>query len=583
MSYAGKLNRKLGRLFGAAAAAFEEDGCLVLKGTLARWQDIVAAGRLAVGMRGFKARYRGLVNKIVFSGGVPAARLPPITDFALEGLAPDVLVIGAGVIGAAIARELTRFKLDVLLVEKEHDVGMQASSRNDGMVHPGIDLKRGSRKHFYNMRGNMMYDAFAGELGVPLVRSGQYLCFTNPLLIPILFLSKIYWRRLGVPRVRVVLKKKLRVLEPGIKRDVAAALFFPTAASVCPFNITIAAAENAVQNGARLSLDTAVLGMETRSGRVISVTTNRGVVHPKVVVNAAGVFSDDIAAMGGDQFFSIHPRRGTNMIFDKKVSARIVHTIASKLGSMSGSFSKSSHSKGGGVITTAHGNILVGPDALETCERENYDTTKESLRATIEKFKQTAPALSEADIIAYFTGVRAPTYEEDFVVCKGMRTANIVHAAGIQSPGLTAAPAIAADVARFAVEILGDVFGAAPELNEAFNPYREAIPHLAAMSAAARNELIKKNPDYGVIVCRCEEVSRGEILDALRRPVPCDTLDGVKRRVRPGSGRCQGGFCGPPILKIIAEEKHIPLVSVTKNGRGTVLCTEIKASYRGGS
>jgi glycerol-3-phosphate dehydrogenase len=579
------LARALTKRFGGAVSALPEDGCVVLRGTLDDWQDIVAAGGLAVRMRGFKG-HRGLVNKIELVGPLPmatrrpAAKLPPLSDAAanlpvLEGETPDVLVIGAGVIGASIARELTRYSVRVLLVEKEHDVAMAASGRNDGMVHPGIDLRRGTAKHHYNMLGNKMYDAFARELGVRLVRSGQYLCFTNPLLVPILYLSHLYWRYLGVPGVRVVLKNELRRVEPGIKDDVAAALYFPTAASVCPFDVTIAAAENAVQNGARLSLDTAVLGMRVEGGRIVSVATNRGTLYPKVVVNAAGVFSDDIAAMAGDQFFSIHPRRGVNSILDKKISPRLVRTIASKMGDVS----KRAHSKGGGLVTTAHGNLLVGPDAEETCERENYATTRESVAATFAKFKQTAPALSEAEIITYFAGVRAPTYEEDFVVCKGQRTANIVHAAGIQSPGLTAAPAIAADVARFAAEILEAAGGSPPALNTAFNPLRPPIPHVAALDKDSRHELIRRRPDYGVILCRCEEVSKGEILDALRRPIPCDTLDGVKRRVRPGMGRCQGGFCGPLVLRLIAEEAGLPFEAVTKNGRGRVLRGATKSPY----
>ncbi|MDR3284418.1 MAG: NAD(P)/FAD-dependent oxidoreductase [Treponema sp.] len=555
----------------------EEDGCLVLKGRLGNWQDIVKAGRIAVTIRGFKGRYRGLVNKIALTGGtIPPAKLPPVMDSALEGLVPDVLVIGAGITGAAIARELTRYKLKVLLVEKEHDVGMQASGRNDGMVHSGLDLKPGTQKHYYNKRGNRMYACLARELGVPFTQSGQYLCFTNPLLIPFLYLTYFHWKRLEVPGARVVLKKELRQREPGVNRDVVAALHFPTTGAVCPFTMTIAFAENAVQNGAQVSLDTAVLGMEKKDRRVVSVKTNRGTVYPKVVVNAAGVFSDDVAAMAGDQFFSIHPRRGTNSILDKKISPHLVRTSASKLGDIA----KSTHSKGGGLITTAHGNLLVGPDAVETYERENYATAKESVDATFAKFRATAPALNQGQIITYFTGVRAPTYEEDFVVSKGHNTVNIVHAAGIQSPGLTAAPAIAVDAARFAAEILGCFFDAPPAMNEAFNPVRDPIPHVAAMDENARHELIQRNPDYGIILCRCEEVSKGEILDALRRPIPCDTVDGVKRRVRPGMGRCQGGFCGPLILNLIATEKNIPLEAVTKNGRGSVLCGQTKSSYR---
>jgi glycerol-3-phosphate dehydrogenase len=379
--------------------------------------------------------------------------------------------------------------------------------------------------------------------------------------------------RLGVKGARVCLKRELRRVEPGLSEGIAAALFFPTCGSVCPFNLTIAFAENAVQNGARISLDTMVLGMETQGGRIVSVRTNRGTVRPRAVVNAAGVFSDEIARMAGDQFFSIHPRRGTNAILDKKISPRLVRTIASSLGDRA----RESHSKGGGLVMTAHGNLLVGPDAVETFERENYATSRDSIRASFAKFAHTSPALKEGQIIAYFTGVRAPTYEEDFVVQKGRRVRNIVHLAGIQSPGLTAAPAIALDGARFAAEILEEA-GEKLLPNDSFNPVRPPIPRPSAMGDGERAALIGRNPDYGVILCRCEEVSKGEILEALRRPVPCDTLDGVKRRVRPGSGRCQGGFCGPLVLGLIAREKHLRPEDVTKNGRGAVLACGVKAA-----
>jgi glycerol-3-phosphate dehydrogenase len=280
-----------------------------------------------------------------------------------------------------------------------------------------------------------------------------------------------------------------------------------------------------------------------------------------------------MAGMAGDRFYSIHPRRGTNSILDKKTLGVVVGAIASKRGKST----KAAHSKGGGIIKTAHGNLLIGPDAVETWERENFATQASSVNATFAKFQDTSPLLNTGQIITYFTGVRAPTYEEDFVVRRGIRTANLVHAAGIQSPGLTAAPAIALEAARLCREVLEARNRLCPEKPD-FNPIRVPIPHTAAMAHAEREALIKANPDYGLILCRCEEVSKGEILDSLRRPVPCDTVDGVKRRVRPGMGRCQGGFCGPLILQLIAEETGISLDEVAKAGPGgEILCGIVKA------
>ena len=566
MSYLDRINKKLCGTFGDRVRAVEADDCVVLEGELENWDDLVRAGCMAAPRGRWKRRYAGLVNRIRFGGaGIEPMTVPASRDTALEGRRPDVLVIGGGVTGCAIARELSRYRLDILLIEKEHDLAMHASSRNDGMVHPGLDLRRGTKKYHYNLRGNRMYDQITRELGVPFERTGQYLCFSNPLFTPLLYLSLLYWKWMKIPGARVIGKRELHRREPGLKGNLSAALFFPSAGAVCPFNLTIACGENAVQNGARISLDTAALDMKVEGGRITEVTTNRGRLYPRVVVNAAGVFADTVAAMAGDQFYSIHPRRGTNSILDSKYTGIVARTIVSKMGT---SWAKS-HTKGGGIIRTAHGNLLVGPDAVETWERENFATRRSSVEAVFKKFEDTSPLLNQSQIIACFTGVRAATYEEDFVVCGGRKTANLVHAAGIQSPGLTAAPAIAQDAARFALEILGAMTGQRPEPNPDFNPLRGPIPHAAAMDDAGRRVLIAENPDYGIILCRCEEVSRGEILDSLRRPVPCDTLDGVKRRVRPGSGRCQGGFCGPLILRLIAGEKGVPFEAVTKSGPGS--------------
>jgi glycerol-3-phosphate dehydrogenase len=580
-----RLNKKLYAEFAGKVQARESDGCLLLEGELDNWDDIVWAGSLAVHARKKVTRrflrdlqkdtvnrLGGVVNNIRYSGGErQPMHVPSLHDNILDGQKPDVLVIGGGISGCTIARELARYKLDILLVEKEHDLAMHASSRNDGMVHPGVDLKKGSWKYHYNLQGNALYPQLCEDLGVDFDRNGQLVCFSNPLMKPTLYLSLLYWKWLGVP-ARVVGKKELRLLEPGLKEDLVAALSFPSTGVVCPYNLTIACGENAVQNGARLSLDTAVLGMETEGGCITAVRTNRGMVYPRVVINAAGVFADEIAAMASDRFYSIHPRRGSNAILDKKFTQVLAQNNVAKFGTAS----KKTHTKGGGVVRTVHRNILVGPDALETPERENFTTTRESIETTIHKFTATCTKLNIGQLITCFTGIRAPVYEEDFIVCKGRRCTNIIHAAGIQSPGLTAAPAIAIDVASWTVEIL-EATGQKVSPNTSFNPVRARIPHLAVMDEEKRAALIQQNADYGIIICRCEEVSKGEIIDSLRRPIPCDTVDGVKRRVRPGMGRCQGGFCGPLVLRIIADEKGIPYETVSKNGGDScILCGPTK-------
>lgn len=558
MSYCTRINRKLNERFGGAVTAVERDDCLVLEGVLERWEDIVAAGLLAINRR----RYDGLVNDIRFTGGeIPPMRLPTLSDEALEGALPDVLIIGAGVVGCAIARECARYDMQILLVDKEHDVAMQASCRNDGMVHPGVDLLPGQVKRRYNRRGNRMYDQVCSELDVPFRRSGQYLCFQNKKLAAAAFVAQIYYKLFG-PHCRFVGAAEFHRLEPNMSSNIQAALFFPAAGVVSPYGLTIAYAENAVDNGVCLSLDTAVLGMTLDGDRIVSVRTNRGVIYPKIVINAAGVFSEEIARMANDRFFSIHPRKGTNTILDQK-AARRMNTIVSSFGTSS---TKKKHTKGGGLVKTIDNSTLVGPDAVETYRKEDYTTAAENVADVFEKQKMTDPALHLRDAITYFSGVRAATYEEDFVIRKGRRTRNLVHAAGIQSPGLTAAPAIAVDVSRMAAELLGETREV--NKNPAFNPVNHAVLRPNDLSDADRDALIREQPDYGEIICRCEQVSRGEVKAALHRGVPCDTLDGIKRRVRPGMGRCQGGFCGPLVLQIIAEETGLPLERVEKNEPG---------------
>ena len=565
-----RMNVKLKKAFGGRVTASLEDNYIVLRGSLDKWDDVVAAGMMCAEPHSDCH----VVNDIVFTGAEPQPmRMPRLHDAALDGDKPDVLIIGGGISGCSIARELMRYKLDVLLLEKECDLAMGASGRNDGEVHPGVDLRKGSLKHKYIRRANHMYAAVCAELDVPFSRVGQYACFEDEKLLPAIRLYAL--RRRFVDKIedtRIVSGDEVRKAEPAISPDVAFALYNPSSGCVSPYNLTIAYGENAVNNGARISLNTAVTAMEVENGEIKSVSTNRGTVYPKLVINCAGVFSDEVARMAGDRFFSIHPRRGTNSILDKKAGTRFA-----SIGSITGSKTPGkTHTKGGGILHTVHDNLLVGPDAVETYERENTATNPDSIERVFNKQKLTMPELSERDIITYFTGVRAATYEEDFIIENGRRTKNIIHVAGIQSPGLTTAPAVAQDVAQMAVKALGGA-----ERNVFFNPVRHAPPHLAAMDDCERAELIRKNPDYGTIVCRCEEVSKGEILDALKSPVCPPTIDGVKKRVRPGMGRCQGGFCSPLVTKIIADYLGVLLAEVKKSSADAPIVFESRKGGRG--
>lgn len=556
------LEKRVRKRYGNTVSVRYRNRSVVVSGQLDSWDDIIGACRMCVQ----KDRRIHVVNDIVLrKAQIPKMRTPSFTDDTLEGARPDVLIIGGGISGTSIARELSKWKLDILLVEKESDLAMQASGRNDGEVHPGVDLNKGSLKQHYVLKGNRIYGKICRELDVPFVRCGQYVGFKEKSAYPVL---KAYaWQRkhvCGVSDTKIIKGTELEKKEPSLNKEFAFALYNPSAGCVCPYSLTIAYGENAVQNGARISLGTAVLSMEVTDGEIRSVRTNRGTIYPRLVINAAGVFAEEVAKMAHDRFYSIHPRRGTNSILDKK-AGNIVHGIAS----VKNLKKTGGHTKGGGILHTVHDNLLVGPDAVETYEKENFATRQSSIDAVFERQQKTTEKLKRQDVITYFTGVRAPTFEEDFVIERGRRTKNLIHCAGIQSPGLTTAPAVALDIEKMAVQMLRRVRPV--EKNETFDPIRKGIPELRKMKKEERNRMIQENPDYGEIICRCEEISRGEILDALRSPVPVYTTDGVKKRVRPGMGRCQGGFCMPLVAKLIHEETGIPLADIRKSDTEAVI------------
>ncbi len=560
-----RVQRKLNKTFGNAVTAVREGDTIRVSGSLPTWEDILKACNMAVSK---DKRRVHVVNDITLEGAEPIPmRVPSVRDDALDGKHVDVLVIGGGISGTSIARELAKWDLDILLVEKEADFALQASGRNDGEVHPGIDLGKGSLKQKYVLEGNHMYDRVCADLNVPFRRIGQYACFTQGYLRPAVTLLAL-WRKYhdGVTDVKIVGKEQLLRDNPTMNPDFAFAMYNPSAGIVSPYNLTIAYAENAAQNGVELSLNTAVLSMDTDGGAITAVHTNRGTVYPTVVVNAAGVFADDVAEMAHDRFYSIHPRRGTDTIQDVK-SAKIINTIASIIEVNKQALT--SHTKGGGLMQTAHGNVLAGPDAVECRGKEDFSTRPESIRTIYHKQQKTVPAADPRDIITYFTGVRAPTFEEDFVIEWGRNCQNLYHVGGIQSPGLTSAPAFALDVANDVAERIGQTRPVSK--NERFDPRRKGIPELRKMAPEERAKYIAENPDYGVIICRCEEVSKGEILDALNSPCCPPTIDAVKKRVRPGMGRCQGGFCSPLVAQIIAEHEGIPLTEVRKSSEEAVL------------
>lgn len=582
-----RLRRELRRI-DARIVASEKNGCVLLEGEVDDYAAKYAAGKLAVDTR----RYLGVLNDIEVKGFEQKIVLPEVRDLAYDGLECDVLVVGGGVTGCAIARELMRRQLKVVLCEKGPDVASGQSSRNGGVVHVGVNFAKDSLKLRYCVRGNAMYRKLSHDLHVPYENKGQVtFARTKAEMLALEYVHRTALQK-GVVGTKVMGIDELRTIEPSVPSWSVGGLFMGTGGITCPHLMTIALAENAVQNGAQVLLDTAVLGMTVADGVVTEVKTNRGTIRPRVVVNAAGVYADVVAEMADDRTFTIHPRVGTNVVMDKKVGW-MVNTSMGKtpftltphqLEDIPGdavSFVKAtlasakSHSKGIALIHTVDGNMLVGPNADETPDREDVSTSREVVEHVIANQQEVQPELRASDAIAYFTGVRSPTYEEDFVVRPGIRTRNVFEAAGIQSPGLTAAPAIAVDIALWVCDYLGEQMEVRD--NPDFDPVRHAPPVLRELSLEERDELIRERPDYGEIVCRCEEISRGEIVDALRSPLPVYTVDAVKRRVRPGMGRCQGAFCLPAVMRIIAEEAGIPYEDVVKAGsRSRIVCGPTK-------
>ncbi len=563
-------------------SVFEERGCIVLRGEVESWETAVNAGKLAAK----ENQYIGVVNDIRLKGFIEQPRLPFEHDNSLDGEHPDVLIIGGGITGCAIARELSKWKLNTVLVEKGPDVAYGQSRANGGVVHVGINFSKHSQKHYYNIRGNSMYAELSKQMDVPFEQKGQVLLCCKKWERLLVEALKLHGKSMGIPGVCWLRRDELLKHEPCAPDFVIGGMYMPTGGITSPMEMTVALAENAVKNGVRLFLNTAVLDMETKNGHIVSVNTNRGRLYPKLVINAAGVYADKIAEMAGDRTFTIHPRRGTDIITDKK-AGYMVKTSMEKSPFSILPYQNSqiprgplgrikflmntlhSNTKGIGLIHSIHGNMLVGPNAIETPDREDTATHREEVEKIIKVQQHVATDLRFSDIIAYFTGVRAPTYEEDFVVRRGIFTDNIIEAAGIQSPGVTAAPAIAVDISKWAVENLSK--NMTVKENGSFVPVRHAPPLLAHMSEEDRNALILKNPDYGVIICRCEEISKGEIIDALNSPLCVPTLDGIKRRLRPGMGRCQGGFCSPLVMQIIAEHEGIPLSEVKKSSKEAIV------------
>lgn len=472
----------------------------------------------------------------------------------------DVIIIGAGVIGSSIARELSRYQLDICVLDKEPDVCCGTSKANSGIVHAGHDAKPGTLKARLNVWGNQMMEETARELDIPFKRNGSVvLCFSESESGR-LNLLKEQGERNGVKGLRIVTGLEMKEIEPNISDKVQAFLYAPTGGIVCPFELTAAMAENAYANGAAFYFDTEVRDI-VKHGNGYKVVTGNGEFLAKLVINAAGVNADLFNNMVSSKKLSIVPRKGEYCLLDKK-AGDFVHTTVFQLPTNLG--------KGVLITPTVHGNLMIGPTAENIIDREDTATTSEGIAQVIDKAFKSSEKVPVRQVITSFAGLRAHERDRDFVIGEAEDAPGFINAAGIDSPGLTSAPAIGVMVSELAANILK------AEKKADFQAERKGIRFIRDMEAEEANALIAANPAYGRVVCRCETITEGEILDAVHRPLGAKTLDGVKRRTRAGMGRCQAGFCSPRVMEILSRELGIPQEEICKSGKGSNLIADSK-------
>ena len=461
----------------------------------------------------------------------------------------DVAIIGAGITGSAIARYLSRYDLKLILIDSEADVAMGSSRANSAIVHAGFDCAPGTLMAEMNVKGNALYDSWCEELDVPLKRIGSVVIGFGEA--DEAELQKLYDKGIanGVPGVKLISGDEVRAIEPSISADVTKALWAPTGAITCPYELTIACAENARENGCEWLLNAPVSAITTDENGV-TITAGEHTVAAKFVINAAGLFADDVARMIGDESFTITPRKGEYLLLDRGAMPlnTVIFQTPSKLG------------KGVLVSPTVDGNAFAGPSAIDQTDKTDTSVTQEGIDMLMAHARRSAPGMNFRNVITAFAGLRAQPEVHDFILRFSDVCPNMLHAAGICSPGLTSAPAIAERMAQ----LLKD---AGLELTEkaSYNPCRKHIRLFRHMTDDERAEAIAENPLYGRIICRCETITEAEIVEAIRRGAT--TVDGVKRRTRAGMGRCQGGFCGPRVMDILARELNVPMEEITKFGR----------------
>lgn len=460
----------------------------------------------------------------------------------------DVVVIGGGIVGTAVLRELSKYDLKCILVEKEPDLAMGTTKANSAILHAGFDAPTGSLKAITNVRGNQLYHELEKDLDLDIKWTGSMVAATTDEEMATLQELLERGKANGVEGLKILSHEEVLQKEKNLTA-VKGALWAPSAGVCWPFGAALAFAKCAVQNGAEVIRDCRVLGFIKEDGRLTGVETSKGVIKTKYVVNAAGVYADEIAKLAGDNSFTITPRKGEYILFDKTACSSLVYGVVFP--------TPTKKSKGILVCTTTHGNTFIGPNAQDMEDKDDHAVTTDGMNEIIASARKLIPNLPMGAAITEFAGLRAVSSTGDFII-GASSVPGLYNAAGMQSPGLTAAPAVAE---MLAAAIVKDCGAAAKTDFKAVLPKKAVFNRMNWDQQAA---LIKENHLYGRVICRCETVTEAEIVEAIHEPCGARTVDGVKRRTRAGMGRCQGGFCGPRVTQILARELNIPVPEVLK-------------------
>ncbi len=492
----------------------------------------------------------------------------------------DVAIIGAGVVGSAIARELSRYRLSICLIEKGPDVAIGTSKANSAIVHAGFDPEPGSLMAKTNVEGLEMFEPLCRELDVHFKRIGALVVAFDDKERKELDKLRARGRKNCVRELRIIEREELKELEPSISKDALAALSAPTAGITCPYELTVALAENAVTNGANIRLDTEVVGITRNPEGIFKLETRnvldgkKATIECRCVVNAAGLSAGKISEMACGEKFEIKPRKGEYFLLDKAAGSTVKSTVFG---------TPSVKGKGVLITPTVDGNLLVGPNAKDVDDSDDVSTTVEGLEEVWRGAMRLVPGLERSLTITAFSGIRAHPPERngkvDFIIENSSKVLGLVNVAGICSPGLSSSPAIAVRV----VKLIKDYIKLESKGND-FIPTRKHIPRFRELPHSMRESLVRSDARYGRVVCRCETVTEAEVIEALHRPIVSANLDAIKRRVRAGMGRCQGGFCGPRIVAIISRELGISPTEVRKSGMGSnILVGKTKSVNEDGS